>query len=374
MLGIGYLIYQNQPVSVLTCDQSMVLIDEVCCFDEDEDNVCDEVAVELEIVEMELMPLEVFTPETEENDLVLDIRPLTLDAVALGCDEVQITTDESDQFGAAIHEDYVVWNDERNGNRDIYLYDLESGDEVQLTTDESDQQTPTVYGERAAWVDMSDGQHVYVYDLESEEGEVVTSGNQKYQTPELEGNNLVYGYHAPWSSGTRWNVFLYDLVSDEGRVVYPDKGEHQYLPSIDESKIAWLRDGNVFLFDVFVRQITQSSTVAGQPVVSGSRVVWQDEINGNWDVYMYDLDTGSHYQITNEESDQMNPAIYGDKIVWQDDREGDWDVYELDLSTGVEEVVSAAAGDQTSPRIFENTIVWEDERSGNRDIYGYVCR
>jgi beta propeller repeat protein len=49
--------------------------------------------------------------------------------------------------------------------------------------------------------------------------------------------------------------------------------------------------------------------------------VWQDNRNGNWDLYAYDLKT--HQQIyTTAKSDQMDPDIYGNRIVWEDYRNG----------------------------------------------------
>jgi beta propeller repeat protein len=40
--------------------------------------------------------------------------------------EFQITNDLSWQYMPSIHESKVVWIDERNGNKDIYMCDLNS--------------------------------------------------------------------------------------------------------------------------------------------------------------------------------------------------------------------------------------------------------
>jgi beta propeller repeat protein len=37
-------------------------------------------------------------------------------------------------------------------------------------------------------------------------------------------------------------------------------------------------------------------------------------------------------QITSNPSSSENPVIYGNTIVWQDDRNENWDIYILDLS------------------------------------------
>ncbi len=48
-------------------------------------------------------------------------------------DEFQITTDLNDQLFPSIHGDIVVWEDDRNGNSDIYGYNLSTNQEFQIT-------------------------------------------------------------------------------------------------------------------------------------------------------------------------------------------------------------------------------------------------
>ena len=50
--------------------------------------------------------------------------------------------------------------------------------------------------------------------------------------------------------------------------------------------------------------------------------MWQDDRNGNWDIYMYDVSTGVEQQITSDPTDQILPAIYSNTVVWQDARNG----------------------------------------------------
>jgi beta propeller repeat protein len=65
-----------------------------------------------------------------------------------GCCEFQITTDENSQWLPDIYGDIVVWTDDRNGNYDIYGYNLLTKEEFQITADEADQKSPAIYGDR----------------------------------------------------------------------------------------------------------------------------------------------------------------------------------------------------------------------------------
>ena len=65
----------------------------------------------------------------------------------------RITSNESNQTEPAIYGDIIVWQDDRNGNSDIYMYDLSISTETQISTNESNQSEPAIYGDKIVWVD-----------------------------------------------------------------------------------------------------------------------------------------------------------------------------------------------------------------------------
>jgi len=187
-------------------------------------------------------------------------------------------------------------------------------------------------------------------------------------------------------------------------------------------------NGQVSGFDVF--PICTGSGIVSPPSISGNIVVWGDSRNGGWDVYSYDLSTGTEFAITTNQSAHIHPlqppAIDGDIVVWSDIRNivlndnntdiygynlstntefpistapvqqgthvavngdivawvqwkgsDDYDIYGYDLSTQVEFPISTAAGYQYEPATNGEVVVWSDLRVGydtggeNWDIYGY---
>jgi len=106
------------------------------------------------------------------------------------------------------------------------------------------------------------------------------------------------------------------------------------------------------------------------PEIYGNHVVWQDNRNGDWDVYHHDLSTAATQPLVSGAGNQEKPAIYGSEVVWQDNRNGDYDIYRKSLA-GAETGVYAGPGDQINPSISDTWIVWQGNQSGYWNIYAY---
>jgi beta propeller repeat protein len=77
------------------------------------------------------------------------------------------------------------------------------------------------------------------------------------------------------------------------------------------------------------------STAPISPTLSiqlNSLSAWQDDRNGHWDIYGYNLTTEREFRITDDPYDQTHPAISGDVVVWQDNRTGKWNIYAVILN------------------------------------------
>jgi len=140
------------------------------------------------------------------------------------------------------------------------------------------------------------------------------------------------------------------------------------------------RDGN---WDIFIKYLDSSDEVnlsdnpndQRHPRTWQGKVVWEDNRNGNWDIYLYDIESGATSRITNDPFNQTNPDIYGSVIVWEDDRHGNSDIYMYDIEDGKEERITMDDPElqpfQTSPRIYDDTIIWLDNRFGEFNIFSY---
>ena len=77
--------------------------------------------------------------------------------------EIPICTAEGHQWDPAIWGDRIVWMDDRNGNRDVYMYDLKTNKEIPICTAEEDQGHPAIWGDRIVWRDERNGnEDIYI--------------------------------------------------------------------------------------------------------------------------------------------------------------------------------------------------------------------
>lgn len=253
-------------------------------------------------------------------------------SVALAVSPVRITADPQGQSVPAVFGSRVVWQDNRNGNWDIYSYNLDTQREQRLTTDPSPHINPAVYMGKIVWVDYRNGNRngdIYLYDLTSRSETRITTGVGDPANPDIFADKIV------WEDVRNGNkdIFMYDIKKGMESVI-------TIFPSTQRF-----------------------------PKIYGSKIVWQDDRNGNWDIYMYDTDTGNETRITTDSFDHCAPAVFQDKIAWMDNRNGAQNIYLYDIVSKTEKQLSTGLNDQLNPRIYGEKIVWEDLRNGNSDVY-----
>ncbi|MFC1612019.1 MopE-related protein [Myxococcota bacterium] len=211
-----------------------------------------------------------------------------------------ITSHRSYKDSPFIRGDSVVWHEERNGNWDVYYYDIRSDVERRITTDPASDADAKISGHRIVFNSNRRGQYeVYLYDLDTGTETLLAPNGRMQATPTIEGDLVVWREPI----GTIFNVIVYDLATEERRQITPSVGAYN------------------------------NGSQARAPRISGNLIVWTDFRHSvehppeNADIYLYNLDTDEETQVTSRMGRQNFPAVSGAGVLYTDDRNGDYDIY-----------------------------------------------
>jgi len=305
---------------------------------------------------------------------------------------VQVTIDSADQYNAAVAIDaadklYLVWQDKRRGNWDIYISTSVDGinwsAERRVTDSNNNAVNPAIAVDHSsppkvyvAWQDdRADNQEIYI--ASSSDGfatgtisRVTTNGSDQVE-PALAVNSANTVYVA-WADSRNGSSDIYGAASNNG---------------------PWT---NVPIVTGPANQT--SPAIATEAAGAILHLLWVDDTAGNKDIYYAASNglpatalTGRNIVDDGTGADQLTPAIIttgstgaGLRVFacWQDRRNavnnGDTDLYFVEVSSGSGTNIfagdDAANSNQAAPVIGVDGygypyLVWVDDRNQNTDIY-----
>lgn len=236
-------------------------------------------------------------------------------------------------------------------------YSVLEGVEVQITTDPNYQYEPQIDGTYIVWMDNrndeTSGTDIYLYNIETGIETPIANSPDDECLSDISGNLVVYTL-------SRWDdddIFIYNTLTEETKqITDPENRE-------------------------FARR--------RNPAIDGNHVVWQDNRNGNYDIYCYDLETDTEFIVSRgigefpAPGDQIHPYIHGDLVVWEDYRDAiNSDIYYFNISNPGSGSVLIPADErlalppdvlalQAFPDVYERYVVFDEATTDslvNRDI------
>jgi beta propeller repeat protein len=305
----------------------------------------------------------------------------TAESVLPTITETRITTSGSAN-DPDIYNDITAWVDYRNGNNDVYMYNISTKEEIKVPTNGS-ADCPCIYGDKIVWEDDShmlpswDLSDIHMYDISTKKETQIPS---RLEELVAKGQPDIYGDKIVWQDlyDEDWGVSMYDLSTKEETLIAHDA----LRPAIYGNRIVYFvshpRKGpgsDIYMYDLPTKKETRitASRSADYPAIYGNRIVYADDRKGNYDIYMYDLSTKKETQITSSPDNQVSPAIYGNRILWkdvggEDDGREYHGIYMCDLSTNQKFKITSR-GSESDPAIYDNRVVYTDDPNGKSDIY-----
>lgn len=239
--------------------------------------------------------------------------------------------------------------------------------------DVSDQLYPDVSGNILVYTDdRTQVDDIYGYNISTnQEFQVTNSPLNQDEHPHVSNNIIVYTKY-----GVIPQVYQYDINTG---ITLPlsSTGYSQSDVAIGGDIATWVdnRDGNPELYTKnmttgIVSRVTNTAASEASPAVSSTGIVVYESCTYNiCSINMFDPSSGIITPITSEGS-SYSPDISGSKIVYHSVRNGDFDIYVYDINTKKETRVSIP-GIQSIPHISGDWVSFDDTTIGADNVFLY---
>lgn len=258
----------------------------------------------------------------------------------------QITDNSTDDVWPEISGDHIVWHGDSGGDSEIYLYQISSATTTQITNNSTDEVYPQISGDYVVWEKRFDDSSVFddcdIYLYQISKGTIThISKNTTYDRELRVNGNIV-----AWAGieNEKFNIYLYQISSGITKQVTSDLVDYYILYLwIDGDYILWddpKNDNVSYVYCISTGTVTEIPNLnlnfAQRHPVSGDYVVGTNSIDGDSEIYLYQIHNGKMMKITNNKISDSRPQTNGHFIVWLGHPNEDWyiEVYLYDIDSG----------------------------------------
>ena len=220
-------------------------------------------------------------------------------------------------YGMRMHGDTLAWYELVEGTEedyDVFSFDVPSNTVTRLTAERAVQETPEVEDGTVVWLDDRHGHHT----------QFLLHFYEFFAAPAGDGSAMRRVTTRP----NEW-AKLRPYVLNDGRIL---------VNEMLEPWVAWAetKPCTTCLYDLATgerREILTDAAPCYTPNdMDGRRALLEFDPEGVSDLILLDLPSGEKRAITSYARRSTSGQIDGDLIVWADDRNDHWDLYMMDIS------------------------------------------
>jgi len=289
-----------------------------------------------------------------------------------------------------ISDAWIVWDEDRYGNWDIFAYNIGTDTEIQVTNDSARQSTPRISGNLIVWEDLRNGgtyqRDIYGYDIGTGQEFIISNDPAHERLIGVDNGKVAFGriYHEitePSEGDTKlYNLWLYDRGTQLSTNVtgFTSNTSHNPMHTIwagdadfgddllvwHERTMQWtthiydhweITDAHADKMQIGVDSSgVRALEYADEPyprAASGTRFVW---LNDDDKVSLWDQ--GAKQQITSEDGDDDAMAIGDRFIVYR--KRFQQEVFYWDISESQELLLTDQVYDAEAIRMDGDSVVW----------------
>ncbi|MDD4307190.1 MAG: NosD domain-containing protein [Thermoplasmata archaeon] len=328
------------------------------------------------------------------------VRYATLNITGIEMGNDAVIADAFSQFAPAIYGNWVVWEDYRDGNSEVYAYNLSVDSDgnrvpnyletpqiendpalVRITDEPEWQGEPDIFEETIVWTDYRNGNaDIYAYTFSNSTEWAVCIHPSAQSKPSIDGDRIVWQDYRVGN----YDIFMWD-ISENREFKLSETNWHDMSPNIQGEHIVWYSYygsppssdySDIFMFDLStwqVQNLNKDAAIQYNPDVYGDTVVWHGNTDGNWEIYRCNVDTLEIERVTFDPEGEQNfmPRIYGDRVVYYFHNRFTnlWSVRMFNLTLGEQTVLDYQTNGDSSPVIHGEKIAWLNKTANLNDIF-----
>ena len=274
---------------------------------------------------------------------------------------------------------WVVWQDQRSGNWNIYAKDILQANAipVAITTGTLNQERPRTDGGHVVWqARQADGSwDIWTKNLNDSSAAVAvtTTPNHDEIKPVVEWPWVIYQRQLNTEVNAPWQLFAKNMITNEESAI-DTTTQDQLDPSIQQQRVVWqdFRDvgpGEIYFKDLItnaIKRITNQTAGQYHPVIEDQWIVWADNRNLQFDLYAYNLYRDVIIQLTDTPEDETRPRLNEQWIVYEEDSAGEQKINLrlMHLANRATVQLTNASSNKDKPAIVSGHVVWTELQSG----------
>ncbi len=243
----------------------------------------------------------------------------------------------------------IVFESNRDGNSDIYIYDTSNGTITRLTNDPAADTQPALSPDRR-WISFvsnrAGNNEIFVMGIDGTAQTNVTNDPNDDQSPSWSPNSNAIAYQ----TNREGNFEIYTMDRDGSNVLNVTN-----FPSADDVQPSWF-EGKLIFFS------------------TNHSIAFTSNRDGNQEIYLMDADGNNQTNLTNSPAgndSQPAAAPAGDQLAFTSDRTGNLEIFTMNVDGSAQlNISNNSAQDQMPTWSADNRyIAFTTNRDGNDEIY-----